>query len=67
VEKSNEERYKKHLALSSVERIRTEFKDDEDANKEEFKRDKAIITEMLLKAIPKNLLPKQFRRGMMFQ
>ena len=51
-----EERYKKYLAPSPVERFKLDFKDDDEASKEEYSKVKAIINEMLLKAIPKDLV-----------
>ena len=54
-----EERYKRYLASSPVERLKLGIKDDEETSKEEHSKEKAIIIDMLLKAIPKNWLPKQ--------
>jgi hypothetical protein len=48
--------------LSPVERINTHFNDDDDANKEEFSRLKAIITEMLLKAIPQEIVTEAVQK-----
>ena len=51
-EKIVDERYKEHLLLSPMEEISKEVKDHSEADKEEFSRVKAIIHEMILKAIP---------------
>ena len=56
VEKIVDERYKDYLLLSPVEKISKEEKDHEEADKEEFSRVKAIIHEMILKAIPKDIV-----------
>ena len=50
-----EERYNKYLASSPVERLKLDFKDDEEASEEEYSEVRAIVNEMLLKAIPKDL------------
>ena len=49
--------------LSPIERINTEFKDDEDANTEEFSRVKAIITEIDLKTIPKEIVAEAVQKS----
>ena len=56
VEKIVSQRYKDHLLLSPVEELNKEVKDYEKADKEEFSRVKAIINEMILKAIPKDIV-----------
>jgi hypothetical protein len=56
VERKVAESYKKYLLLSPVEKINRDFKEDEDTNKEEFNRVKAIINELLIKAIPNDLV-----------
>ena len=50
-----EERYTKFLRLSPVERLKQEPIKDAELGKEEYTRVKAIIMEMILKAIPKEL------------
>jgi hypothetical protein len=47
VEEIVNERYKEHLMLSPVEKLNKEFKDHDEADKEEFARVKAIIHEMI--------------------
>ena len=47
-------RYQKYLISSPVEKLNSERKDDEEEKKEEYSKVRAIITEMLLKAIPKD-------------
>ena len=56
VEEIVNERYKEHLMLSPVEKLNKEFKDHEEADKEEFARVKVIIHEMILKALPKEIV-----------
>jgi hypothetical protein len=51
-----EERYKRYLASSPVERLKLDFKGDEEASKDEYSKVRAIISEMLLKAISKDLV-----------
>ena len=53
VERIVEERYRKRLISSPIEKINAQFKDDEEANKEELSRVKAVIHEMILKSTPK--------------
>ena len=48
--------------LSSVEKLNKEFKDHEEADKEEFSRVKAFITEMILKAIPKDVVTEAVQK-----
>ena len=50
-----EERYTKFLRLSPVEKLKQEPIKDAELGKEEYTRVKAIIMEMILKAIPKEL------------
>ena len=45
-----------------MEKISKEFIDDEEANREEFSRVKAIIHEMLLKAIPKDIVTEAVQK-----
>ena len=56
VEKIISQRYKDHSLLSPVEKFNKDFKDHEEADKEEFSRVKTIIHEMILKAIPKDIV-----------
>ena len=57
-----EERYKMYLASSPVERLKLNFKETEEASKDEYSKVKAIINEMLLKAIPKDLVTEAAQR-----
>ena len=62
VEKIVNERYKDHLLLSPVEKLNKDFKDHEEADKEEFSRVKAIINEMILEAIPKDIVTEAVQK-----
>ena len=61
VEEIVNERYKDHLMLSPVEKLNKEFKDHE-ADKEEFARVRAIIHEMILKALPKEIVTETIQK-----
>ena len=50
-----EERYKKFLSSRPVEKLTLGFKEDEELSKEEYTKVKAIIQEMIMKALPKEL------------
>ena len=52
LEETVDERYKKFLKLSPIERLTIEPMKDSELCKEEYTRVKAIIVEMILKAIP---------------
>jgi hypothetical protein len=52
LEETVDERYKKFLRLSPIERLTIEPMKDPELGKEEYTRVKAIIMEMILKAIP---------------
>jgi len=56
------ERYKDHLLLSPVEKLNREFKDHEEADKEEFSRVKAVIHEMILNALPKEMVTEAIQK-----
>jgi hypothetical protein len=62
VEEVVNERYKAHLMLSPVEKLSKEYKDHEEADKEEFARVKAIIHEMILKALPKEIVTEAIQK-----
>ena len=62
VEKTVNERYKDHLPLSPVEKLSEDFKDHEEADKEEFSKVKAIIHEMILKALPKEMVTEAIQK-----
>ena len=62
VEKIVNERHKDNLLLSPVEKLNKEFKDHEEADKEEFSRVKAIIHEMILKALPKEIVTEAVQK-----
>ena len=49
------EKYKKYLTLSPVEKLKMETTKGAELGKEEYSKVKAIIMEMLLKSIPKEL------------
>ena len=57
-----EERYRKYLASSLVERLKLDFKDDEEASKDEYSQIRAIIHVTLLKAIPKDLVTEAVQK-----
>jgi hypothetical protein len=48
--------------LSPVEKLNKEYKDHEEADKEEFARVKAIIHEMILKALPKEIVTEAIQK-----
>ena len=62
VEKIVNERYKDHLLLSPAVKLNKDFKDHEEADKEEFSRVKAIIHEMILKALPKEVVTEAIQK-----
>ena len=48
--------------LSPVEKLNKEHKDHDEADKEEFARVKAIIHEMILKALPKEIVTEAIQK-----
>ena len=49
------ERYQKYLEATPIERLSTKFEDEEDDIDEDHSKARSVITEMLLKAIPREL------------
>ena len=50
-----EERYKIFLMSKPVEKLKLEFKEDDELSKEEYSKVKSIIQEMIMKALPTSL------------
>ena len=57
-----EERCKKFLSSKPVEKLKLEFKEDEEFSKEEHSKVKAITQEMITKAIPKELMTEAVQK-----
>ena len=57
-----EERYKKFLSSKPVEKLTLEFKEDEELAKEEYSKVKATIQEMIMKALPKELMTEAVQK-----
>jgi hypothetical protein len=51
-----DERYKKFVLSKPIEKLMLEFKEDEELAKDEYTKVKAIIREMIMKALPKDLM-----------
>ena len=62
MERKVAEMCKDYLLLSPAEKINEDFKEDGDTDKEEFNRVKAIIHEMLLEAIPHDLVKETVQK-----
>ena len=45
----------RHLVSSPIDKLNAEYADDEEEQKEEYSKVRAIITKMLLKAIPNDI------------
>ena len=57
-----EERYKKFLSSKPVEKLTLEFKEDDELSKEEYAKTKAVIQEMIMKALPKSLMTEAVQK-----
>ena len=62
LESTVEEMYKRYLKSSPAERLRLNFKEDEEASKDEYSKVRAIVNEMLLKASPKDLVTEAVQK-----
>jgi hypothetical protein len=50
-----DERYKIYLMSRPVKKLTLEFKEDDELSKDEYKKVKSVIHEMIMKALPKGL------------
>ena len=57
-----EERYQTFLMSKPVEKLKLEFKEDEELSKEEYSKVKSVIQEMIMKALPKGLMTEAVQK-----
>ena len=57
-----DERHKKFLSSKPVEKLKLEFKEDEELSKEEYLKVKAVIQEMVMKAFPQDVMTEALQK-----